>query len=381
MPRIRLTILLLLIVTSCIEKYQPQYEKGTVQKYIVFGEITDKEGYQYITISASAPIDHPNFIPLTDCTVKVFDDNGNTFIFEEFEDGHYRSWITSNFLTAGTSYKLFIKTSAGIEIESDYDQMPTGPDVDTVYCELLNQPTNNPDKYIEGVQFYLDLKGAETDSRYYKWDLVETFEYHARFPIELYYDGKINKVIPPDYSRKICYQTQPVKNIFTINTSSFRDNSYKKLPLHYVDNSTQKLQHLYSLEIIQSALSEGAHNYWHQLQQNSTDQGGLFDRQPFNVTSNLRSIKTPKIKVIGYFFACKKTNKRFFYKDIPNLTFSSTSWCEPQKLEIGFAPYSPEDYPVYCVLLPDGFYGVADGSCFDCTLSGGTTSKPSFWPK
>lgn len=374
-----LTIILLFAPISCIEQYYPKYEKNAIHKYIVTGEINNTEGYQYITISMTSPVDRPTFLPLTDCIVEVIDDNGNTFMYDEFEDGKYRSFITSNFLTPGTSYKLRVRTPAGETIESDYDQMPYCPEVDTVYYERINIPTSNPDLYVNGVQFYIDIKGAENDSRYYKWEIIETFEYHAYYPIQIYYDGKLNK-IDPDYSKNICYQTQPIKSIYTINTSSLQDNSYKKLPLHFVDNTTQKLQHQYSIEIVQYALSDEAHTYWNQLQQNSTDQGGLFDKQPFNIVSNYKSVNNSEISILGFFYACSKTKKRYFFNNIPNLTFNFLGYCEPQKLEMGFAPYSPEDYPIYCIIMADGSLGVADAQCFDCTQLGGTTEKPTYWP-
>lgn len=380
MQRIKLFIPIILLATiSCIEQFTPKYEKELTNKYIITGEINDIEGYQYITISMTSPIDKPNFLPLTDCIVEVHDDKDNKFIFSEFEDGKYRSYINGNFLVPGTSYKVRIETPAGETIESDYDQMPVCPNIDNVYYERVDLPTSNPNEFVNGVQFYVDVKGSENDSRFYRWEIVETYEYHSFYPIQIYYDGRLNK-IEPDYSKYYCYQTQPVKNIYTVNTSSLLNNNYKKLPLHFVDNKTQKLQHQYSIEITQLALSNEAYTYWNQLQQNATDQGGLFDRQPFNVISNLKSTKNSEVKVLGFFYACSKKSKRYFFSNIPNLNFNFFGMCEPQKLEMGFSPYSPEDYPVYCVIMEDGSLGVASSQCFDCTLLGGTTTKPTFWP-
>lgn len=379
MQQIRYTIILLLLINSCIEPFNPKLEKSSLQKFVISGEVNNEEGFQYVTISQTTPINHLEFNPVSYCEVKVADDLGNIFVFEEFESGRYRSWFDKIFLNSGTSYKLYVKTPDGVEIESDFDQMPSCPNIDEVYYERQDLPTSNPNIFKEGIQFYINLKGSDIDSRFYKWDITETFEYHSWYPIEIYYDGSLHR-ISADYSKMICYKTQPVKNIYTINTSGLNSNIYNKIPLHFVDNTTQKLQHQYSIEVIQYALSYNAQNYWYQLQQNATDDGGLFDKQPFNVVSNLKSTNKKDINVLGFFYATSIAKKRFFFNNIPNLDFNFGASCEPQKLDMGFEPYDESEYPIYCITMPDGSLGVAEKQCFDCTLLGGTTNKPSFWP-
>ena len=377
-----LLIIILSILFSCIDPYSPKYDINATKKYVVSGQITDQEGYQYIQISLTTSLAKPQYIPLTDCKVEVMDNNGNSFLFDEYAEGKYSSWIDQEHLIPGNSFKVKIITPAGIRIESEYDQMPVCPQVDSVYYQRLDLPTNNPDVMQKGVRFYLDLDATATDSRYFKYEIIESYEYHSSFLFEGYYDGRTHKINPPDDSRSVCYKTELMKDIYTLTTKNLLQNQYKRFPLHFVDNTTQRLLYQYCLEIRQYAISEKAFAFWSQLQQNATEMGGLFDKQPFNITSNLFIPDQPEAKVLGYFNTASVKTRRFFFKDIPNLDFEFYNACIPQDffLALAYNAFTPSDYPVYLVYNTGYSIGYVDPGCVDCQLLGGSVTKPEFWP-
>ena len=49
-----LFILLLLKMSACIEPFEPDIEAGASKKYIVSGQLTDQEGYQYVSVSLAS---------------------------------------------------------------------------------------------------------------------------------------------------------------------------------------------------------------------------------------------------------------------------------------------------------------------------------------
>lgn len=86
-------------------------EAGNI--YVIFGEVTDQEGYQFVTVAMASPINSPENIPVSRCIIEIQDDKDHVFAGEEFETGRYRVWMDKEFLITGTSYRIQIKTPSG----------------------------------------------------------------------------------------------------------------------------------------------------------------------------------------------------------------------------------------------------------------------------
>jgi hypothetical protein len=374
-------ILALLLMTACIKPYSPFIESSSANKLVVSGKITNIGGWQKINISRSSQVNEPEFIPLPGCTVKVLDDKGNIFPFPEYDPGSYQAWFGNESLMPGTAYKLSVITPEGEMIESSYDTLMPGAALDSVYYILENVPTGNPDIYLRGLQFYVDLNATESDSRYYKWEVLETWEFHAAHPAENYYDGRFHEVIPPDYSKMVCYNTSLVKNIYTLSTKSLALNVYHKFPLQFVDGQTPRLGILYSTLVTQLALSETAYNYWEEMRYNSTGLGGLYEQQPYAIKGNLVNLTNPDKDVLGYFYVASASSKRYFYKDIEGLELDFYNNCIEDNLPIsGWAGFPKNSYPVYYYFNEADELKILSDGCIDCRLNGGTLTKPDFWP-
>jgi hypothetical protein len=376
---ILLLIFLLFSITGCIEPYMPRITDEAGNIYVIFGEVTDQEGYQFVTVAMASPINSPENIPVSRCIIEIQDDKDHVFAGEEFETGRYRVWMDKEFLITGTSYRIQIKTPSGEEILSGYDRLPDCPEVDSVYYERKELLTNNPGQNIIGLQFYIDLEGKTVSSRYYRWNIEETWEYHAPYPLENYYDGEIRRVVPADYTNKICWSTEKVSSIYTLSTQNLITNSYRKLPLHFVDNSTIKLYFGYSVRVYQYAITESAYIFWEQLRINSEEQGGLYEQQPLPVEGNLQNVSHPDHKVLGYFGASSVTMKRIFVEGIRDMDIFYDAVCSPLPLDrMGWRGYEPSDYPVYFVYIK-GKVMTIDERCINCRVYGGTNVKPDFW--
>jgi hypothetical protein len=101
---------------SCIEEYIPDIEAGESRKYVVSGQLTTEREEQVISVALASSIRHPGPVPLNDCTVRIADENGNSFAGTEFEGGKYRIRIPRGNLIAGLSYRLEITTPAGARL-------------------------------------------------------------------------------------------------------------------------------------------------------------------------------------------------------------------------------------------------------------------------
>lgn len=393
MQRINSVLILLILsqmVSSCIKPYDPDIQSKDVQKYVVSGQLTDDSSQQIIYISMTSPVDSPRFIPVSGCRVTISDNKGNEFPMSDIGggwghmggDGSYRTWINPAFMVPGAAFKIDIITPSGEHISSDFDQLKECPDVDSVYYDKKAMQTANTGKTFNGIEFYLDLKGTAKQSRNFRWEVTETWEHHADYELQWYYDGTTHHVWPPDYSMQICWTTANINTIFTLSTGNLAENKYFRFPLNFVGSEGPRLVYGYSLLVKQYGLSEQAYNYWDQLRINSTQQGGLYAKQPLAIKGNLHNITNPGVDVLGFFGASSVKTKRVFIKNVPDLPLTYSPTCTWDTLgKDGYAAYSPSQYPLY---LMGTFSGpkriVLAKECVDCRSRGGNNIKPSFWP-
>ena len=385
MLQIRFFILFLIILigfSECIEPYELSIGKNEVNKYVISGELIDIEGYQYVSVSLASAIDNPQYLPLGNCDIKVSNDKGNSFTFEEYSDGKYRVWIDKMFLNVGTAYQLTVITPSGVQILSEPEMMSACPEIDSVYYLSEDRLTTDPDAPLKGIQFYLDVSKSENDSRFYRWDLSETWEYHTDYPMEWYYDGTFHQFDPPDYSRNVCWMTNKIENIYTLSINSESQSNYKKFPLQYIDNKTNRLEYCYSLLINQYSLSEASYIYWDQMRINNNSKSGLYEQQPIAVRGNLYIPNNRDREVLGFFSVSSVKSKRIFIKDFDSFELDYFHDCQgPSPLmERGWGSYLPSEYPVYFFLTRERL-GILSWRCVDCLVFGGTNIMPEYWPQ
>ena len=374
-------LILLLILASCIKAYNPNFKDNATQKYVVQGMVSNQEGWQEIDISISSSLSQIGYFPIEGCQVEIIDDENNKFDLEEYEKGKYRVWMSQEYLVVDRSYKTRIVLPNADILESSYDQMPAGPEIEDVFFEIKDLPTSEPDEWIKGIQYYTNLKANNEQSRFYRWQITETWEFHSAYPKEFYYDGVVNHIFPPDYSDFYCWTTRAVDEIFTLSTQSLSENEYANLPLHYVSNTTERLSVLYSFMLRQIALSEAAYQYWDELRINNTIGEGLYASQPLAIKGNIVNTTNPDMEVLGFFQASSETSKRIFTEPIDQLELDYSDKCSPALLRKGLLEITPNMYPAW--LMEDrGFWipVLMNDECVDCTLRAGKTEKPIFWP-
>lgn len=376
--KLRLLILFLcLILTSCIKSFNPEIKSQDRIKLTVSGIISDESGTQTISISTASSINEPTEIPVTGCTATISDDQGHLFPMTDSGNGNYTGWIDPIYIIPGSSFKVEILTPDGSKLVSDYDRYTTCPVVDTVYYKRKDLPTDDQKENIKGIQFYIDLDGNNSDSHFYKWELIETWEYHSEFPIEWYYLFGIHHVYPPDYSKSVCWSTFSVPNIYLLSTEKLTENKYKLFPLNFVDNKTPRLVYGYSLLVKQCSLSEAAYKYWNQLRTNSTSQGGLYEKQPLATKGNLRNTTHTDQDVLGFFGVSSVKSKRIFVRNVENLELENPPSCAYHVV----TPNELSNFPDYFVYLKvDSMTYVLERGCVDCRELSGTTVRPDYWP-
>jgi len=380
--------LLLLSCGSCIEPFEPVI-KETQEVLVINGMITDQPGMHYVEISRPSPYNKPSYKPVRGCVVTVTDENGDMIQFMEGGGGgsRYCADIPGSFLAVGKAYSLQVITPNQREYCSEYDTLLACPPIDSIYYEVETRETPDPDIKLAGIQFYVDMTGAASDSRNFMWQLEETWEYRAALFSQYIWRAREDLVVKyrSDELYK-CWTTLPVMEVYTRTTRNLSVNALKRNTLNFVSNETDRLKVIYSLLVKQQSLTRRSYIYWEKMKAQSMETGGLYETQPYSVIGNIYNTSDPDEVVLGIFYATQQKSKRIMVNNvgseddlfdfkIPYLT------CEWRKAAGAFQMGT--DFPYYLKSDHESGYGppylTADHICFDCTIRGGINVKPDYW--
>jgi len=373
--------IILLCTVSCIEPFHPEI-KETQDMLVINGRLTDQPGMQFVDVSRASPFNEPAFIPVEGCIVRVEDKNGQGVYYHESLPGVYRADLDVPFLGVNKAYKLFVRTPNGQEYQSEYDSMFACPPIDSLYYQIETRETENPDVTYQGLQFYLDVKGKEGDTRNFLWRLEETFEYRTRYPIQYFWDGRrVQEYNLPPYSLSRCYMTNSIAKIYTASSRYLTTNELNGYPLNFVSEGTPKLLRKYSLMVIQYSLSDDAFLYWEKFKTLTSETGGLYEKQPASLGGNIYNVNDPEEQIHGFFYTSQEHERWIILKNTFGF-YTRDYYCPIDTvddvdflhMEVGTYMISLE--PEEGVGPP---YGSADQACFDCRLRGGSLEPPDYW--
>ena len=375
-------MVLMVLVGSCIEPFHPVIEE-TQEMLVINGVVTDQPGVHHVQVSRSTPFSDPLFNPVPDCVIRVEDEHGDMKMYEEKAPGIYESLLDASFLAVGKSYRLIVDTPDGNEYQSAFDTLLACSPIDSLYYEVKQQGTSDPELNHNGIQFFTDVTGTSNTSRNYRWLLEETWEYYSTHHAQYIWDGNILLEMMVD-SLSRCYMTDTIKELYSASTRFLSVNKLLRHPLNYVSDRTPRLKRRYSLLVKQQSLTNEAFTYWDKMSDQSSETGGLYETQPSSAIGNIFNVNDPNEKVLGCFYATQQRSKRLTMKLVDEDWFFVRGFnyeCTPDTIR---SPRELDnDYPYYMwslsLFLVGPPYAVADRICFDCRLSGGVTEIPEYW--
>jgi len=373
-------IWLVLLCHGCIEPYEPEIEESR-ELMVIDGRLNDQAGNQIIRISTSSPYKNPEFRPVSGCVVRVEDDEGTGVTFLENDPGIYQWELEPDFLQVGKAYKLHVLSPDDLIYESEYDTLFACPPIDTLSYRLEVQGSSDPDVNYYGIRFYADVKGTQEQSRFYLWSFEETWEYLAYYNIQYIWNGSVFQDHTPQlHGYKICYLSEALEQIQVGSSSLMGANEIRQQPLHFVSNTTPRLQEKYSLLVMQHSLSYPAYLYWQKMKAQSGNTGGLFETQPSRSKGNISNINNPEEKVLGNFFVSQVQKKRITVSE--DFDFPIVGFYCPLDTATSLEDFQV-DYPYIMYSLSfmgrGPPYAYSYRECHDCTYRGGVTTKPDYW--
>lgn len=367
------------IITGCKIPYEPKLKPSDTNSLIVEGFI-DGSAPVVVKLSRSRMLSNEDTAARKyelGARVIVEDDKQDSYPLSEMGNGIYISNYTLP-LSSPNQYRLHIFTSDNVEYVSDFVPFKNSPLIDSIGWEIKDG----------GVQVYVNTHDQYDTTRYYRWEYNETWEYHSEFPSFYQYNPKDSTVTGRSVPVQVCWQSDNSTNLLLGSSAKLAHDVIYQMPLSYIQPHDQKLSFLYSVLIKQYALDLNGYNYWSALKSNTESMGSIFDPQPNEMNGNIHCLTNPAVKVVGYISAGNHTEKRVFISNtsLP-ADWNPYSFC----LEIdvpnnkdSLNKYFGAGYdPIDAIPPPPAIpvkYSASNIECVDCTSTGGTTSKPSFWP-
>ena len=171
--------------------------------------------------------------------------------------------------------------------------------------------------------------------------------------------------------------------------------------LFIASDESDRLLIQYCVEVKQMSLSPAEYEFWHLMTEINEAGGDIFDKQPFQVFSNIRNTEDADDQVIGYFQVSAVRQKRIYvtFRDAEALDLPLYYYeCDRQeKGEIDYPSSGMEQGftfdEIHAAFLHSGYAFVGpifdkDNElfrlifvrpyCADCTLRG-SLAKPWFW--
>jgi Domain of unknown function (DUF4249) len=379
-----LIIIILSGTTMCRKAYEPPAIKASNHFLAIDGVInTSANGISTLFVSRSLNLldTLPN-IPELNAQVMIVASNGT--MYPLVDTGVNGTYVSSPLnLDITQKYQVSVTTSEGNKYLSDLVTSKISPPIDSVTWQDLPDPLTGSD----AVKIYVNSHDPANNTRYYRWDYVETYIHHTFYQSYWYRVGNVIAPIDdPSQSTYTCWTTANSSNILLGTSITLASDVISQTPIASFAHNDPKMDVRYSTLVRQYALDLNAYNYWLTVQKNSQSLGGLFDLQPAQIRGNIHGVTNPGDVVLGYISASSVQEKRLFIDN------SALGWqshpavncpikiIQTDPLNTLVWSYADTAYDVYYFNSGNPpTINITFKDCLDCRYQGGTNIKPVFW--
>jgi hypothetical protein len=356
-----------LVINSCIEPFSPPEVTSPGIYLVVDGFLNVSGDTSKIILSHTQAVnDDKQFEMEAGATITADAENGESYAFQDMGNGLYKLPPTTFNLDA--RYRLRIRRLDGREYESEYVVVSKTPPIDSI--------TYRVDEGRNGMIIYVNTHDPSNQTRFYRWNFEETYEYRMAYYSGLTRDYTTKQIVPRTDNVNVCWRTLASRDIKLGSTIKLSQDIIRDLPVNIVDIASNKLYFGYTILLKQYGLTREAFEYWTDLAKTTQGTGSLFDPQPSQVTGNIHAKADSKELVFGYFSAAQEQKKRIFIRE----TLGSYPRCmAPDTLDYNEAFNGSAVLLYFYMGLPKSGYLGTSESCADCRSQGGTTTKPTFW--
>jgi hypothetical protein len=365
MRKTDLVLILMISAMACRKPYNPPAITGNGSYLVVEGIINSGTDSTIIKLSRTVTVSSKvTANPELNAILTIESNQNSSYPLTETTNGNYVS-AGLNLDTSG-KYRLRIKTADNQEYLSDFVPVKVTPPIDSIGFNITSAPDT-------GVQIYANAHDPTNNTRYYRWDYDENWEFHAKYFSGYIFSGLT--IVPRSVAQEIyfCYDSNVSSTIVLGSSAKLAKDMIYQSPIVFIAANSEKIELKYSILVRQYALTSDAYIFWQNLKKNTEQLGSIFDAQPSQNNGNIHNISNPGRPAIGYVSACTVQLKRVYILNAQ-------------------LPYHTPDYPYVCGIdtapgpvpvtnlgtLANPKYNFTSTECADCTIRG-SINPPSFW--
>ncbi|NJK86265.1 MAG: DUF4249 domain-containing protein [Bacteroidales bacterium] len=287
---------------SCLEPFNPTVTE-TENSYLVFeGIMLNVLNESHIRLSYSQSLNSNIKTQVeANAIVSVETEPYNIIVFNPIGNGIYSAGIVP--------WNNYSRCKLKIEIpnriyESDFCQIKEAPEIDSITWKADD----------EGLHILVNAHDVNNDTWYYRYEYIETAEYHSYAQSYLMWDFESDSVVTrlKDDQIFFCWSTFSSKDIMLATSKNLSKDLLIDQEVVTIPPESWKHSWKYSILLKQYALTKEAYDYLYNIEKSNEEIGSLFDPQPVNVNGNIHCISNPDDKVIGFFTVGSYTEKRKF---------------------------------------------------------------------
>ncbi len=367
------------ILFSCREAYTPPQITANSNYLVVEGLINTGTDSTIFKLSRTVRLYAKTTTqPETHAIVTVESDANTSYPLKEITPGTYASAALGLSKTAKYRLRIIANTNTHTTYLSDFTAAKDSPPIDSLGYTI--QPN--------GLQVYVNAHDATNNTRYYRWDYVETWEFHPMYSSGLIAIGTQIVTRTPAQDIWTCWATAASTDIVLASTAKLTQDVMYQGIITTVPAVSEKVSIGYSILVKQYALTQDAFNFWQNIKKNTEQLGSIFDAQPSQIQGNIHNITDSTEPVFGYVSAGAVQQRRttVFYTSWPQgwgqdksayNNCAADTLLTPADFERLYGP-APNLIPLYPNPVGAGLIA-SSRYCADCTVRG-TNKKPSFWP-
>src|SRR6185312_13341741 len=228
-------LLPLVVLSNCKTPYDPQI-KTSKDHYLVVEGFINPDGVTNIKLSRTRNItwgDTAAYINEANAKVIIEDDRNSVYSLFDMGGGNYSG---NYYLDANAKYRLHIFTDDNREYLSDFVPCKISPPIQQVGWKF----NNNGD-----VQIFVNTEDPTNNTRFYRWDYTETWEFHSEYISGFIYDPVTNKVLPRTVPVFVCYRTRNASNVILGSSLKLKDDVIHEAPVTLIPNHDKRISVLY----------------------------------------------------------------------------------------------------------------------------------------
>lgn len=353
-----------LCLESCVDEIELDVPRGQTEAVVVQGNLAFGEEKSQVDVIVKRIFSFDgSSTTLRVKYVELINDNDQLINLDFISEGVYRKIISidDQFLVAiGSLYKIKLELFDGRIIESTLEALNSVDGDNRTSISIKKKPIfnikentlNEVDRVV--IDLESDISDIQNKPRRYRW--FASLTYRVRDQPSLF--GQRNR------EQKICYVTNtfPIKEQFLFDGYDSNESSlvFKAEVFSGRLNDDRYLDTVY-FNVVQESLSEGAFDYYNNIDKTLELSGSMFDPAAGKIKSNLYNVNDPDEEVFGYFHASEQISEDILVT--PDFFGLSASG--------GCVILSTEDFAqTQCRLI----------GCCDClSLQNSSLIKPDFW--